>query len=74
MFYNVKYPITTFGEALIVERISTILFAFLHPVLSFIFVIIGLVKREPHKWLHIISFILNLLQSLYYGFLAVFAG
>jgi hypothetical protein len=57
-----------------VERISIIVLAVLPPVLGFIFAIMGLVKKEPRKWLHIIGLIFNLLQSLFFGFLALFAG
>ena len=42
-------------------------------LLAFIYVIIGLVSRKLRKWLHLIGVILNLLQSLYFGFLAALA-
>ena len=58
----------------IVERISVVLLAVLPPFLGFIFAVIGLVRKEPRKWLHIIGLILNLLLSLHFGFLAAFAG
>jgi hypothetical protein len=57
-----------------VERLSIVLFAVLPPLLGFIFSIVGLVRKEPRKWLLIIGLIFNLLQSLFFGFLAAFAG
>jgi hypothetical protein len=57
-----------------VERISIILLAVLPPLFGFVFAIVGLVRKETQKWLHIIVMIFNLLQSIYFGFLAAFAG
>jgi len=43
-------------------------------VLGFILAIVGLVKKEPRKWIHIIGLIINLLESLYFGLLVLIAG
>jgi len=57
-----------------VERASFILLAFTPALLGFIFAIVGLVKKEPRKWIHMIGLIFNLLQTLYWGFIAAFSG
>jgi hypothetical protein len=56
------------------ERILFVLLAFLPALIGFIFAIMGLVKKEQRKWLHGIGLIFNLLQALYFGLFALFAG
>lgn len=57
-----------------VERISFIALAFLPVFTGFIFAIVGLVKKEPRKWIHGIGLVLNFIQTIYWGFIAAFAG
>ena len=57
-----------------IQRIMMVLTLLLPALLGFLFAIIGLVKRENRKWIHIIALIFNLLESLYFGLLVSFAG
>ena len=57
-----------------IQRIMMVLTLLLPALLGFIFAIVGLVKRENRKWIHIIALIFNLLESLYFGLLVLFAG
>jgi len=57
-----------------IQRIMMVLTLLLPALLGLLFAIIGLVKRENRKWIHIIALIFNLLESLYFGLLVSFAG
>jgi len=57
-----------------VQRIMAVLTLFLPASLGFILAIVGLIKREHRKWIHIIGLIINLLESLYFGLLVLIAG
>ncbi len=57
-----------------IQRIMAILTLLLPAVLGFIFAIVGLVRKEHRKWIHIIGLIINLLESLYFGLLVLIAG
>ena len=57
-----------------IQRLLMFITLLLPALVGFIFAITGLVRKESRKWLHIISLIFNLLQSLYFGFLISFAG
>ena len=57
-----------------IQRLLAVVTLLLPAVLGFIFAIVGLARRERRKWIHIIAMIINLLESLYFGFLVSFAG
>lgn len=57
-----------------IQRILMVLTLLLPAVLGVIFAIVGLARNERRKWIHIIALIINLLESLYFGFLVSFAG
>ena len=57
-----------------IQRILAVLTLLLPAVLGFISAIVGLVKKERRKWLHVIGLIINLLESLYFGLLVLLAG
>jgi hypothetical protein len=57
-----------------IQRIMVILTLFLPAVTGFILAIVGLVRKERRRWIHIIGLIINLLESLYFGLLALIAG
>ena len=57
-----------------IQRIMAVLTLLLPAILGFIFAIVGLVKKEDRKWLHVIGLIINLLESLYFGLLVLIAG
>lgn len=57
-----------------IQRIMAVLTLLLPAVLGFIFAIVGLVKKERRKWIHIIGLIINLLESLHFGLLVLIAG
>jgi len=57
-----------------IQRIMAVLTMLLPAVLGFIFAIVGLVKKERRKWIHIIGLIINLLESLYFSLLVLIAG
>lgn len=57
-----------------IQRILMVLTLLLPAVLGTIFAIIGLIKKEHRKWMHIIGLLINLLESLYFGLLVLFAG
>lgn len=57
-----------------VQRMMMVLTLLLPALLGFLFAIVGLVKGERRKWIHVIGLIINLLESLYFGFLISFAG
>ncbi|MGD8405960.1 MAG: hypothetical protein PVJ21_20055 [Anaerolineales bacterium] len=57
-----------------IQRIMAILTLFLPAVLGFVLAIVGLVRKERRKWIHIIGLIINLLESLYFGLLVLIAG
>lgn len=57
-----------------IQRILMVLTLLLPSVLGIIFAIMGLVKKEHRKWMHVIGLIINLLESLYFGLLVLFAG
>jgi len=57
-----------------IQRVIAVLTLLLPAVLGFILAIVGLVKKEPRKWIHIIGLIINLLESLYFGLLVLIAG
>lgn len=57
-----------------IQRILMVLTLLLPAVLGIIFAIMGLVKKEHRKWMHIIGLLINLLESIYFGLLVLFAG
>lgn len=57
-----------------VEMITLILFGFLPVLIGSILAIVGLVKKENRRWLHVIGLIFNLLQTLYWGIFVFLAG
>lgn len=57
-----------------VQRIIAVLTLLLPAVLGFILAIVGLVKKERRKWIHVIGIIINLLEGLYFGLLVLIAG
>ena len=57
-----------------IQRILMVLTLLLPALLGFLFAIVGLVKKERRKWIHVIGLIINLLESLYFGLLVSFAG
>ncbi len=57
-----------------IQRIIAVLTLLLPAVLGFILAVVGLVKKEDRKWIHIIGMIVNLLESLYFGLLVLIAG
>lgn len=56
------------------QRMMMVLTLLLPAMLGFIFAIVGLVKKERRKWIHVIGLIINLLESLYFGLLVLVAG
>jgi hypothetical protein len=62
------------GQSNTIQRILMVLTLLLPVLLGFLFAIMGLVKKERRKWVHIIGLIINLLESLYFGLLVLFAG
>ena len=57
-----------------IQRILMVLTLVFPAILGVIFAITGLAKKESRKWIHIIALIINLLESLYFGLLVLFAG
>lgn len=57
-----------------IQRIMMIIILLTPALLGFLFAIVGLVKKERRKWIHVIGLIINLLESLYFGLLVLFAG
>ena len=57
-----------------IQRIMAILTLLLPAVLGFIFAIVGLLRKEYRKWMHVIGLIINLLESLYFALLVSIAG
>jgi hypothetical protein len=57
-----------------VEYLIAILGMLLPAILGFIFALAGLVKKESRKWVHWIGFVVNLLQSVFFGVFALLAG
>ena len=57
-----------------IQRILIVLTLLLPTLSGFLFAIMGLVKKERRKWLHVIGLIINLLESLYFSLLVLFAG
>jgi len=57
-----------------VQRILAVFLLLLPALLGFVFAIVGLLKNERRKWIHVIGLIINLLESLYFGLLVLIAG
>lgn len=57
-----------------IQRMIMVLTLLLPAMLGFLFAIVGLIKKERRKWIHVIGLIINLLESLYFGLLVLVAG
>jgi hypothetical protein len=55
-------------------RMMMVITLLLPVILGFLFAVVGLVKNEGRRWIHVIRLIITLLESLYFGLLVLFAG